>query len=257
MTLIEMVQNILSSLESDSVDSITDTVEAEQVAETLKEVYFQMISNTIIPEHFELIQLTSAGGTAKVFMELPDEVRRIEWLKYNKIASDGTDNEFGIVHYREPEDFMDLLLQRQSSDTHTVSATDPTSSIALDMIGDDSPPTYWTSFDDQYICFDSYDVAADASGLVGTKTLCWASVWPTWTVDDLFTPDMDNHLFPYLLAETKSLCFVNMKQTLNGKVEKQAKQQRFALQNDKFRTKASSKAGFESSGPDYGRRPRR
>ncbi len=257
MTLLEMVQNIASALETDAVDSWNQTPESEAIGRVIQEVYHQMISNGIIPEHFQLFQLTSAGVTAKVFMEVPDDVARVEWLKYNKIRDGETNNAFGVVRYLAPEAFMNILLQRQSSDASTVSATDPTSSIVLDMIGNDAPPTYWTSFDDQYICFDSYDEEVDASGLVEEKTMCWGPVWPTWSFSDDFIPDIDDNFFPYLLAEAKSLCFLNMKQVANAKVEKQASRQRFALQNDKYRTRSSQEAGFNSSGPDCGRRPRR
>jgi hypothetical protein len=253
MTLLDMVSNILLATEGDRVSLWNDTDESQAIGHALQEVYFQMISNGMIPEHFQLFQLTSAGGTAKVFMEIPDSVARIEWLKYNKIESGDTDNAFGEVHYREPEAFMKLLLQRKSSDVTTVSVTDPTSSLVLDMIGNNSPPTYWTSFDDHYICFDSYDEVVDATGLIASKTLCWGPVWPTWTFADGFIPDMDDNLFPFLLAETKSLIFVNQKQQANPKVEKQANRQRFALQNDKYRTRASQKEGFASTGPNYGR----
>lgn len=258
MTVLEMALNIASALESDEFETITEGQEAPAIAQVLKETYYQMISNGIIPEHFQLFQLTSAGGTAKVFMEIPDDVARIEWLKYNKIEDGDDDNAFGEVRYLAPEAFMNVLLQRKSSDATTVSATDPTSSIVLDMIGNDAAPTYWTSFDDQYIVFDSYDAVVDTSGLVASKTMCWGSKWPTWTdEEDDFIPDMDDNLFPYLLAEAKSLCFLNMKQWANPKIEKQANRQRFAIQNDKFRTRASQKAGFESTGPNYGRCPRR
>lgn len=256
MTLLEMVRNILLSVEGDSVTLWNDTNESTAIGHALQEVYFQMVSNTMIPEHFELIQLTDADASAIVFMEVPETVARVEWLKYNKIRSGDTDNAFGEVRYLAPKAFMSILLQRKSSDVTTVSVTDPTSSIVLDMIGNDAPPTYWTSFDDHYICFDSYDAAVDPVGLVEAKSLCWASINPVWTFDDDFIPDMDDNLFPYLLAETKSLIFVNQKQQANPKVENQAKRQRYALQNDKFRTRASQKEGFAPTGPNYGRNAR-
>ena len=77
MTLLEMVQNILSSVESDEVDSIFDTAEALQVAEVIKETYYQLVSNQVIPEHKTIAQLTSAGATAKVFMKIPDTVHKV------------------------------------------------------------------------------------------------------------------------------------------------------------------------------------
>jgi len=219
MTLLELVQSILSDMVSDDVTSIADTPESLQVASTIRDVYYQLVTNQTIPEHQALKQLTSAGVTAKVFMQIPATVQRIESIKYNKIKAGDTDNVFS------------------------------------DMITNDAPPTYWTSFDDDYICFDSYDAAVDASGLVGTKTLCWATVTPTtWAMNDTFVPDIDDNFFPLLLAEAKSTCFMNLKQQANGKVDKQARNQKVALQNDKHRTAAAEKASTGSTGPNYGRR---
>ena len=42
-TLLEMVQEILSDMDSDEVDSIEDTVEAEQVATIVRSTYLAMM----------------------------------------------------------------------------------------------------------------------------------------------------------------------------------------------------------------------
>lgn len=253
MTLLEMVQDIMSDIESDRVTSIFDSDEAGQVAQVLKTVYHQMISNQTIPEHQALIQLTSAGATAKVFMLMPTNMVKMEWFKYNKKVSGATDDAFKKIEYMDPLQFMDRVNRNLTSDTNVVSATDPTSGIVI-KVKNDAAPMWWTSFDDQYIVCDSYDATVDATGLTAAKTLCWATLTPSnWTLTDVFIPDIDDNMFPYLLAEAKSLCFLNMKQTANPKVEKQAKQQRYAIQNDKYRTKSAQKKSTNSSGPNYGR----
>lgn len=260
MTMLEMVQNIMSDLDSDEIDSITDTVEGEQVASVLRDIYWQYVENQTIPEHQELFQLTDAGATAKVYMLIPTTVRHIEWIRYNKILSGGSNTVYADIKYLDPENFINLLLKRNSADTNIVSATDPNSAIALDAIQNDKVPEYWTSFDDEYLVMDSYDASVDTTGLVASKTLCWGTIEPTFTIanslDDDFTPDLDDHLFPYLLADAKSTCFVNIKQTANPKIEKQARNQRIFAQNDKYRTKESQKAGFDATGPNYGRKKR-
>jgi len=254
MTLLELVQSIMNDMVSDSVVSINDTPEALSIASIIRDTYYQLITNQVIPEHQALVQLTSAGS-AKVFMKMPDTIIKLAWIKYNKIKAGETDNVFGNVIYKKPFEFMQLLLGRKSGDPNVVTATDPTSSITLDMFQSNAAPSYWTTFDDEYICFDSYDVAVDPVGLVSSKTLCWASLTPTpWSMTDSFVPDIDDNVFPLLLAEAKSTCFVDLKQQPNGKVDKQARNQKVALQNDKHRTAATQKASTGSTGPDYGRR---
>lgn len=260
MTMLEMVQNIMSALDSDEIDSITDTVEGEQVAAVIRDTYWQLVENRLIPEHKELFQLTDAGATAKVYMLVPTTVSKIDWIKYNVIESGGSNNNFVTIPYKEPEEFIEILVARTNSDSDVVSATDPNSSIALDMFENDKRPEFWTSFDDEYICFDSYDATVDASGLVGSKTLCHGVIIPTFTitnsVTDAFTPDLDDNLFPLLLAEAKSTCFTTIKQTANAKIEKQARDQKVFSQNDRQRTIAAQKKDTTPTRPNYGRRRR-
>lgn len=260
MTMLELVQSIMSDMDSDSLDSITDTDEGEQVASVIRDVYWQMVTNQTIPEHNKLFQLTDAGGTAKVFMLIPTTVRRVETIKYNKIESGDTIAVYRDVTYKDPDSFMNLLLSRTDTDSNVVSATDPNSGIALDFVINDHSPTYWTSFDDEYIVFDSYDAVVDTTGLLSSKTLCWGPVEPTFTIanslTDAFTPDIDDHLFPLLLAEAKSTCFVNMKQAANPKIERQARNQKVFAQNDKHRTRKTEEGSTNTTGPSFGRRRR-
>ena len=57
-SLIELVQRILESMDSDEVDSISDTVESLAVANSGKECYFDIISNLDLPEKVDIFQLT-------------------------------------------------------------------------------------------------------------------------------------------------------------------------------------------------------
>lgn len=252
MTLLQMVQSIMSDMESDAVTSITDTPESEQVASTARDVYFQMITNKIIPEHYSLHQLTTASTSAKVFMKIPDTVARVETIKYDKILTGETRLNYGDVCYMDPDVFLDRALANDTTDTDVTTAQDPTSGLTI-HVRSDAAPSYWTSFDDEYIVFNSFDSSVDANGLVGTKTLCRGKIIPTWTMADAFVPDIDENLFPLLLAEIKSTCFVNLKQTANPKIEKQARQQKVSIQNAKFRTKKSQEAYSYSSSHIKGR----
>lgn len=83
-TLLELTQNILSSLNSDEVNSIGDTVESRQVSELIRTVYFNIAARAKVPEHWELKQLTPSGDLAlPVLMYRPNDINKIEWLKYD------------------------------------------------------------------------------------------------------------------------------------------------------------------------------
>ena len=64
-SLIELVQRILESMDSDEVDSITDTVESLAVANIVKECYYDIISNLDLPERKDIFQLDGSGDSTK------------------------------------------------------------------------------------------------------------------------------------------------------------------------------------------------
>lgn len=83
LTLLQMVQSILSSLGSDEVNSISDTTESLQVADIVKQTYMNMIGRYDLPQHNQPFQLQASDSAASpVLMSFPPGVTRIEWLKY-------------------------------------------------------------------------------------------------------------------------------------------------------------------------------
>ena len=83
MSLLEMTQNILSALNSDQVNSVSDTPESLQVAEAIKSTYFNMLGRYDLPEHNQFFNLQPSNDPTKpVLMYRPDGVTRLEWLKY-------------------------------------------------------------------------------------------------------------------------------------------------------------------------------
>lgn len=253
LTLLEMVQSIMSDMDSDSVEAYDENEESLQVASILKDVYFQMVTNRIIPEHYALDQLTDAAAGSETFMQIPDDVAKVQWIKYNVIASGDTVPVWKTIKYCRPEEFTTRSLALDSTDTTNNDTVVDPGNTSVTLYVQRQAPTYWTTFDDEYICFDAYDSAVDTTGLVASKTIIYARKIPTWTASDSFTPDMDENLFPLLLAEAKSTAFVNLKQQANAKVEKQARDQKVFIQNDKHRTAASQKTTSYTSSSIAGR----
>lgn len=248
LTLLAMVQNILSDINSDEVASISDTVEATQIAETIKSTYFDILADSDQPEHGTLKQLTALGDvTLPNYMLIPTTVTEIQWLKYDTQTTADTDIVYVDVPYKSPSDFLDLVLSNDSSATNVDTITDA-SSVSL-LIRNDKFPEFYTSFDDEYLVFDSYN-GDEETTMTATRTLAFVTEEPTWTASDTFIPDLDSNLFPLLLAEAKSLVFINNTQASNPKVEQIARRHLSKRQGRKHRLKA---AGLNST-PDYGRR---
>src|SRR5574341_1111413 len=87
-TLLEMVQLILSAMDSDEVNSISDTVESNQVALLLKSVFYDLATELRLPEHEALFELNASGDNAQpTLMTVPTEVVRVKTISYNNQAA--------------------------------------------------------------------------------------------------------------------------------------------------------------------------
>jgi len=245
MTILEMVQDILSDMDSDSVNSINDTVEALQVTQILETTYFELISNTYQPHLKTLFQLEAASTTRPTHMRLSDDVQELVWLKYNKRTSSDTKDKYLDVTYLPSDEFLSNIMNRDSSSSDVTSVTD-LSGVTL-LIKNDIAPTYWTSFDDEYIVFDAYDSAVD-SFLQQSKSMLEGYKEPVFTQSDSFVPDLPSKVFPKYLAEAKSVAFNSIKQMPNAKEEQKVRRQSVFLSRNKRRTDGGIKY------PNYGRK---
>lgn len=244
--LLRIVQKVLSSLDADEVNSIADTVESLQVAEIVEDVYYNLISNRTIPEHEELLKIEAlADGDRPNYLRLPTNISRIKWFKYNTTDDPANNKEYKDIPYVEPEIFLQRVLGRTLSNSNVIEVTD-FSGVPL-LIKNDKHPDYWTSFDDDYMVFDSYNSSVDST-LQNSKSMCLGSIIPTFELSDDFVPDFDDNFFPILINEAKSWAHAELKQTSHQKAEQQSRKQRTTLQNDLHRFKTPYRR------PNYGRR---
>ena len=247
MTLLEMVQDILSDMDSDEVDTILETVESAQVAQTIKTTYFNIIDGREWPHLKQLIQPVQSGDILfPTHMTIGTTSIELEYVKYNKKRVGDAFDKFEDIKYLPPKEFMDVLAQRHSNATNVVVVTDPTG-VSLNIITD-APPTYYTSFDNDKIVFDSFDIAVDTLYMLTTKVQAYGRVYPTWTASDGFVPDLPIQAFSYLLNEAKSAAFIVLKQSPNPTSDRFSVTQRRRMSQDAW--KVNNGITF----PDYGRK---
>ena len=73
-TLLEIVQEILSDMDSDEVNSIDDTVESQQVASIVRSAYMALMSNRNWAHLRKLVNLVNSTTTAQpthMYLESP------------------------------------------------------------------------------------------------------------------------------------------------------------------------------------------
>jgi hypothetical protein len=257
-TLLELNQAVLSSIDSDEINSIYDTPESKQVTAILKTVYDDIISRGDLTSNKILFNLVSSTTVTKpVLMTKPANIDRMEWLKYNTVLSGGTTPVWTEMVYLSVEDFIDYSHQYRLSETNVRSFDYVADGFVFTFhYRNDQGPKYYTSFDDVTIIFDAYNVGVDTN-LQSTKTLAYGSKKTEWIEADTFVPNLQPQQFALLLNEAKSLAWAELKQTSHPKAEVSARRNWRHLQKTRNTTpmgRIDNHASMFDQLPNFGRR---
>ena len=238
-TLIDLTQNILFAMDSDPVNSISDTIEAMQVAHVIQDTFYEILSDRLWPRNKELMSLYPSTDNKKpTIMKIPPQVTEIEWIKYNKyqVEDEKKNHDLTDLTFMEPEPFLDMVMQR--SRKASLDSTDDLSFVINNRIvwcKTNAMPSYWTSFDDEYVVFDAFDNSEEDT-VTASRVTAYGYVEPVFELSDKYVPDLPVKAFPYLLSEAKSVAFNQIKQAANQKEEQRSKRQRRWLAREKFVT---------------------
>lgn len=248
LTLLEMVQDILSDMDSDQCNSIGDTEESFQVARIIKSSFFDIISRKDWPHLRKTLPLdNSLDADIPNRLKLPEGISKMEFLSYSQ-KKDGKDRQqFRELEYLYPDEFILRTNSRSVDNDNVIEVV--VDDIAL-FILTDTPPRYYTSFDDSWVITDSY-VAALSNTLIGSEAQCIAYMAPEWSTEDNFIPDLPMEAFPLLLAEAKSSSFARIKQQVDQKAEQQATRNNIAMAQRGWAIKGGVRY------PNYGRQSRK
>jgi len=253
-TLLDMTQKILSSMDSDEVNDINDTVESQQVVSIIQTCFDEIISRLDLPENFTLFELNASGNSAQpTVMYLPSDIDTLLWIKYNKSTLTLTQPDWRPVYYKPLEEFLDLVIQLDTTQSNVFSYTVQRGSTdTIELYGTkDMAPSYYTSFDDHTILFDSYDATVDTT-LQKNKTTCYGQKITTFVASNSFVFPIDSDQYTILFNEAKALAFAELKQTQHVKAEKKARYGYIYAQKNK--RNLPNKIPFFQTTPNYGRK---
>ena len=188
-SLLEMVQILLSALDSDEVNSITDSVESYQVALLLRSCFYDLAVELNLPEHDTLFELNASGDNTKpTLMTIPSNVASVHKIMYDMKDSGDTYQDHVEVNYKPMDQFLPIVesLREETTNIGTMDIT-MNGEVFPFLYASDKDPDYYTTADDNQLIFDSYDSTVDTT-LQKSKTLCFGKVYPTFTLANTFTP---------------------------------------------------------------------
>lgn len=215
----------MSSMDSDEVNSIDDTVESQQVVALIKTVYDDIVSRGGMQIHKTLFNLdASIDPLQPVLMTKPSTIDTIEWVKYNRIKTTDTFPTWAEMIFRPLDEFLFMSHQMNPTETNvdTMTIVNADGYTITFNFRNDLGPTYYTSYDDTTLIFDAYDSVVDTT-LNTAKTLCYGSKNVVFTEEDTWVPDLQADQFALLLNESKSLAWAELKQTAHQKAEQTAR----------------------------------
>lgn len=245
-TLLAMTQSILSDMSGDDVNSIFDTEEAEQVARIIVSTYEAMMSNTNWRHTRRLTSLTSfSDNTKPTHFDVPETIKEIVSINYDKIKNGETRKQFREVLYQEPDDFLRRLNTRDNTSSFIQTVTDP-SGVTL-LISNNKAPEWYTSFNDVDIVMDSFDSDVEST-LQSSKLQVLAYVMPSFTLSDDSVPDLPVDAYAQLVEESTARCQWKNREFQDITAINEAGRQR------RWNSRKSWKVGGSTKYPNYGRR---
>ncbi len=251
-TLLKMTQLILSSMDSDEVNDIADTVESAQVVDIIETTYNEFLSDYHFPETHDFFQLEATSSTTPLVLTRPSNVVNMDWFKYNwKLTSESNDN-YDLVREVSRLEFMNRTdaFDVDSSNVSTFDITRNSQTFPINY-RNDKMPAYYMVFNDSQIVCDSIDTDEDTN-LQKAKTWCHGQLEQTFTRSNTFTPDIDEQTFSAYYNECKAQCFADLKQTINQRLERKVRQEAIRIQKNKHAIPTTT--DWVHTFPDYGRK---
>lgn len=252
LTVLDIVQNTLSAMDSDEVNSISDTTESLQVANIVRRCFYDLASDLDLPEHETLFELdASLDEELPCVMYIPEHVKRVDWLKYNIKNDEDTYSNYRTIKYMGLVQFQEMMNAFKNEASDILEMEVPSNSETFEFIcRTNLPPTYYTSVNDTTLIFDSYDLTADTT-LQKSKTMCKGVILPSFTLSDSFIPNLSTQQFSLLSNAVVERAFVELKQAENVNASRETRRQRVINQYQKRRSE-----GVEEiyKVPRYGRK---
>lgn len=234
-TLNYTVQRVLEKLNLDPVNSINDTEDAILVAREAESTFYELMSRGDWPFNEELLKVESVSDINNpTALKLPDNINHIESLRYDITETGETKKEIRRIEWLEPEDFLEKMYRRNTEEEN-VEVKDFFGTEVI--LYNNTAPTYYTSFDNKYLLLDSYDLN-ESQTLLGTKSICYGSVIPSWNIEDNYVIPIDEKIYPLFLSALTSACSIMLLNTQHPEEERRQMRGISRMRREAYTTEA-------------------
>lgn len=210
--ILDMINDCLLDMGRGFVNDLGQTPEADRVENIYKSVYYQFLQNKLWPNKRQLVNLESlADLTRRTFLRVPEGVTKVDKISYNIGTS--TDPIWRELTFYEPEKARRMFMDRVLGDAGNTTLVDVDGTDLV--VYNDNHPTWWTSFDDEYIVLDSYKQSVEDT-VQGYKASAWAYVEPVWPQTKNDCVDIPERFVSAYEAKAKAVCYEKIKKEPSG-----------------------------------------
>mgnify|MGYP000076586041 CR=1 FL=1 len=188
-TLLRLIQEYQDKSSGFPIDSIFDSDETQQSATIAETVYYDLESKLREAEFTtDLITVEHVGDVNKPnYLQLPSKLHRVKDSQVSYLV----DGKYKKLWYLPPQEFLDLCID---SDADNVTMVADFNGVTIPVINDRAP-SFYTSFDGQYLVTDSYD-SDEETTLQAFKTRVLGSISKVFLIEDDFEIPLPEHLQP-------------------------------------------------------------
>lgn len=255
-TLLEMTQDILTSLDGDEVTAIADTSESASIASIIRQCFYEIAATYKLPEHYSIFELTETSAASPTIMTKPSDVISIEWIKYDNKLSTETPTDYREVAFVPFDIFQGRQLGMDSTATDIGRFNYTIGSDIFPFVHlTTRNPIFYTTYNDSTVVFDSYNLTEETF-LAKAKTMCYGLKESSWTHTDAAVPNLDHKLSNTLFQIAKAQCFSELKQVENPGAEKKARRAVNTMIKEKYDINNKNRGAYYNPDflPNYGRR---
>jgi hypothetical protein len=249
-TLLELVQDILSDIDGDEVNDISDTIEATQVANVIRNTYRSIVEEFDLSAIEVAFQLEASGtSTRPTHMTIPSSIFDVKSIRYDVRTAVADPPRYVEIPYATKAEFLDRTSNNDSDDATYQDVTDPESGFVL-SIRNNQAPSMWTTLDGgDTLIFDSFNSAVDST-LQTAKTQCLGSKRNDLTLASTSTIDLPETMQQLVYNEAREMCMELYKDGAPRKVNEASRRSKMKAKERQNKIDLPRSINL----PDYGRK---